>query len=172
MRVTIRYLHINVDRFAQRQVKAEAHAWRIARAGLLDVHTARTWTRRLYLLDGGADLVGGGAYPRDGRTQLLKGGAEHMLDGVAYDADLVDGGTYDPPTGLGAALGARDWRDWLLDELVKLLPAWALQPEDLNTDGIDPNGDPYPHTSPSPSHPHPHPSPSPSPSPRRGLPCA
>jgi polygalacturonase len=32
------------------------------------------------------------------------------------------------------------WEDWLLDKLVKLLPAWALQPEDLNTDGIDPNG--------------------------------
>ena len=31
-------------------------------------------------------------------------------------------------------------KDWLLDQLVKLLPAWALQPEDLNTDGIDPQG--------------------------------
>ena len=38
--------------------------------------------------------------------------------------------------------GGRNWRDWLLDELVKLLPAWALQPEDLNTDSIDPNGAP------------------------------
>ena len=28
------------------------------------------------------------------------------------------------------------WKDWLLDQAVKLLPHWALQPEDLNTDGI------------------------------------
>ena len=26
---------------------------------------------------------------------------------------------------------------------MKLLPAWALQPEDLNTDGIDPNGEDF-----------------------------
>mmetsp|Transcript_94716 Transcript_94716/g.216661 ORF Transcript_94716/g.216661 Transcript_94716/m.216661 type:complete len:312 (-) Transcript_94716:85-1020(-) len=30
--------------------------------------------------------------------------------------------------------------DWAFDQLVKLLPSWVLQPEDLNTDGIDPNG--------------------------------
>lgn len=29
------------------------------------------------------------------------------------------------------------WKDWLLDDAVKLLPHWLLQPEDLNTDGID-----------------------------------
>ena len=28
------------------------------------------------------------------------------------------------------------WKDWLLDQAVKLLPHWVLQPEDLNTDGI------------------------------------
>ena len=41
------------------------------------------------------------------------------------------------------AARADDWRDWLLDQLVRLLPAWALQPEDLNTDGIDPNGEDF-----------------------------
>merc|ERR1712070_198424 len=30
--------------------------------------------------------------------------------------------------------------DFLFDEVVKLLPSWVLEPEDLNTDGIDPSG--------------------------------
>lgn len=34
----------------------------------------------------------------------------------------------------------KSWKDWFLDEAVKMLPHWALQPEDLNTDGIDPSG--------------------------------
>lgn len=29
---------------------------------------------------------------------------------------------------------------WLLDQLMGILPDWVLQPEDLNTDGIDPSG--------------------------------
>lgn len=34
----------------------------------------------------------------------------------------------------------RTWKDWLLDQAVKLLPSFVLEPEDLNTDGIDPSG--------------------------------
>lgn len=30
--------------------------------------------------------------------------------------------------------------DYLFDEVVKVLPSWILEPEDLNTDGIDPGG--------------------------------
>jgi hypothetical protein len=47
------------------------------------------------------------------------------------------------PRADGTLAPREDWRDWLLDQIVKLLPAWALQPEDLNTDGIDPNGEDY-----------------------------
>eukprot|EP00930_Biecheleria_cincta_P058225 TRINITY_DN44083_c0_g1_i1.p1 TRINITY_DN44083_c0_g1~~TRINITY_DN44083_c0_g1_i1.p1 ORF type:complete len:528 (-),score=79.84 TRINITY_DN44083_c0_g1_i1:162-1646(-) len=34
----------------------------------------------------------------------------------------------------------RTFKEWLLDEAVKLLPDALLQPEDLNTDGLDPSG--------------------------------
>lgn len=34
----------------------------------------------------------------------------------------------------------RTWKDWLLDDVVKLLPPFLLEPEDLNTDGFDPSG--------------------------------
>ena len=30
--------------------------------------------------------------------------------------------------------------EWLIDKLSGLIPDWMLQPEDLNTDGIDPSG--------------------------------
>eukprot|EP00933_Yihiella_yeosuensis_P059080 TRINITY_DN59_c1_g3_i1.p1 TRINITY_DN59_c1_g3~~TRINITY_DN59_c1_g3_i1.p1 ORF type:complete len:499 (+),score=77.79 TRINITY_DN59_c1_g3_i1:190-1686(+) len=35
---------------------------------------------------------------------------------------------------------ARTWEEWLYDQLVKVLALGHLQPEDLNTDGIDPSG--------------------------------
>jgi hypothetical protein len=31
-------------------------------------------------------------------------------------------------------------KEWLVDELSGLLPDFLLEPEDLNTDGIDPSG--------------------------------
>lgn len=89
-RVVVRFVIINVDRFAQRSLKAQAHARRLKGLGAHVAPLAEAIARRLYGLD-----------------------------------------------------GQDDWRDWLLDQIVKLIPAWALQPEDLNTDGIDPNGEDF-----------------------------
>ena len=98
----MRYLTIDVDRFAQRRLKARAHSQRLTSAGLLNHSAAATLTQHLYSHDEEDAAV----VPRDHRA----------------------------PGGL---------LDWLLDQVVKLLPAWALQPEDLNTDGIDPNGEDF-----------------------------
>ena len=101
-RVTIRFVTIDVDRFAQRKLKARAHAKRIASLGAPWAGRADDISRRIYALAPAGTATG---------------------------------------TGFGAAAtSSQDWRDAILDELVKLLPAWVLQPEDLNTDGIDPNG--------------------------------
>jgi hypothetical protein len=97
-RVTIRYVNISVDRWAQRAIKAKAHAQRLVRTGLLNGSIAQSVANRLYT-------------------------------------------SYGPS--VGAEIGATALPDWLLDWLVKLLPPWALQPEDLNTDGIDPNGEDF-----------------------------
>ena len=112
-RVIVRYLTIDVDRFAQRRLKARAHAQRLTSAGLLNHSAATALTQRLYSSGNfyGVDALVHGAQGRPG---------EHERPG--------EHGT------LGGLL------DWLFDQAVKLLPAWALQPEDLNTDGIDPNG--------------------------------
>ena len=95
-RVIVRFVTINVDRYAQRTLKARAHARRLAAVGSEVAPVAEQLARRLYGLDAHQDW-------------RLK----------------------------------EDWRDWLLDQIVKLLPSWALQPEDLNTDGIDPNGEDF-----------------------------
>ena len=83
-RVEIRYINIEVDRVAQRRIKARAHALRLVQAGL-NASYALDLTQHIY------------------------------LDGLTV---------------------GEDWRDWLLDQLVKLqvkvLP-WVLEPEDLNT---------------------------------------
>lgn len=91
--VVIRYLNITVDRFAQRNLRASAHAKRIAALG-----------------------AGWGTVATPVARRLARAERRHLVE-------------------VGDS-----WKDWLLDQLVKLLPSWALQPEDLNTDGIDPNG--------------------------------
>ena len=105
--VTVRYLNITVDRFAQRTLRAAAHAKRIAALGAHWRMVAAPVARRL---------------ARAERRHLVE--AAPAEDGAAVYGVGGDGW----------------WKDWLLDQLVKLLPSWALQPEDLNTDGIDPNG--------------------------------
>lgn len=47
-RVIVRYLTIDVDRFAQRRLKARAHAQRLTSAGLLNHSAATALTQRLY----------------------------------------------------------------------------------------------------------------------------
>lgn len=132
-RVTVRYVRIDVDRWAQRSVKARAHAKRIKSLGVPWTERAHEIAQRLY----GLDVATAG-------TAL--GASGGMAFGASDDASVGAGGRAGGGaplhTGLpGLGYMREDWRDWLLDQLVRLLPAWALQPEDLNTDGIDPSGE-------------------------------
>lgn len=90
-RVTARYLHIDVDRFAQRSLKSKVLAKRLSPLSYVAA--------------------------REGLAGPL---ADYIVN---------------REVGSG-----KSWKDWFLDEAVKMLPHWALQPEDLNTDGIDPSG--------------------------------
>jgi polygalacturonase len=71
------------------------------------------------------------------RAKLLNESAAAALVARLYRFEAGEGGTGHSGVHAGSIA------DWLLDQLVKLLPAWALQPEDLNTDGIDPNGEDF-----------------------------
>ena len=65
------------------------------------------------------------------RIASLGGAWPHVASSIARHLYSLERRPYD---------AGGSWKDWLLDQFVKLLPHSVLQPEDLNTDGIDPSG--------------------------------
>jgi len=73
---------------------------------------------------------------------LLTGIIRGEVRGVTVATDRSDYALKDARDRVEDALGDAKWRaeEWLWDKAVRLLPERFLQPEDLNTDGIDPSG--------------------------------
>jgi hypothetical protein len=58
-----------------------------------------------------------------------------------YQRELKEAAAAKNRAALAASNSAKDkLKEWLIDELSGLIPSVLLQPEDLNTDGIDPSG--------------------------------